>query len=778
MRWKRYIPIILLLYLSLIGVARADWTISNSWTVSSQWTIEGVHAASLTTEVVFETSSNFAEFGFSTPVYIGSGTDFYLYQAEVNSTHLWLDKTYTTKRYTRYCISVTSPDDVRVIVNTWFPTANSSARLQLVNPSATPIYFQLYSPNLQSAYATGVASYTWYSGNNTLCFVGNSNVNSYITIFATVGETTVNTTPENYAFEITDIDCCDNWVFSGTGYYTFQAQFWDGDGYSDIDTGMIRFSDGVTTVTAVYDNVDDEWTLQSGSNIVHLQEGTVTIADPNLLQVTFEIYFQSTVVDALNVDVYMWCNDTDGESDDWEIMESDYFNIYNLGGQSDLEYSGDAGRLDGGDVFDLYANNGTWTQANVTFHNLQHVKMLPEATFCIDSGNFTIYYYLDYCIDEVWLEGWEIELHAISIAALNGSRWIVWNTTWYNRGVMQKNDAVYMYHTGDTAAENTTVRFWIDLWFNRINASTTIGGRVNAYYYPMTDSSNQWLRWLTGSNWGIDDKLRKQSMLFADVLDANGNVVSCSQIDLMRLGCRIEVPATYEQLLIVSDYDVFDLQFAIGAMDGVQTPVFDDCKVPIMPQGGFLGAVVSALQGLGHQIAMAAGPYLLEFWVQFVGFMDSIFAYFGFPDAFSNFVTWVTSLWSFLGDSFTWLVSALTSLFTFLTAFLGKFLNTTSTVVNIWASVFQTFFAVLDGTYTAGINIWNDFGLGTWVIILAILYPIYLIAIWDEKGIDALLGHIKMMMDIAAFIITMMIKVIQITLSVLARIIESIPVIE
>jgi len=126
--------------------------------------------------------------------------------------------------------------------------------------------------------------------------------------------------PENNNFAITDLEGCGPWVFSETEYYTFQARYWDGDGTADLDTMKINFTDGVTEVVAVYDYVEDEFTLESGSTIAMLREGSITVIDDHLLQVTFLIYFTNKVLDALDVDIYMWCNDTSGAEEEpaWE----------------------------------------------------------------------------------------------------------------------------------------------------------------------------------------------------------------------------------------------------------------------------------------------------------------------------------------------------------------------------------------------------------------------------------------------------------------------------
>jgi len=243
-----------------------------------------------------------------------------------------MDQTYSTKHYAEYCLYVVSPDDCSFTVDLWFATKNSKGQLTINMPLSTNINLGFHSPNLISASATGVVSQTWYSANQTLLMVANSDVNPII-ISASVTETPEeNTTPENYDVIITDMEGCGNWVFSQESYYTFQAEYWDGDGWAELDTCKIGFTDGVTWVNASYDVSENEYTLESGDEIVRLKAGSMTVADANLLQVTFLIYFQNKVLDAYNVDIYLWCNATSGSEDGWDLIAEDYFNIYNLGG--------------------------------------------------------------------------------------------------------------------------------------------------------------------------------------------------------------------------------------------------------------------------------------------------------------------------------------------------------------------------------------------------------------------------------------------------------------
>jgi len=742
--------------------------------------LPNVHASiTIKENVILKTSSNNAQFLM--------GADFIFHRVRLNATYLWMDQSYTEGYQTGYCIYVVSPDNCSFTVETWFATINSSGSLTITTPLSTTIYVGFHSPELISAYATGVVSYEWFSGNKTLLMTANTDTDNLIVIYASVTETEEdNIPPENYDVIITDMEGCGNWVFSEESYYSFQAQYWDGDGWADLDICKIAFTDGLTWINASYDVSASEYTLESGEDVVRLKAGTMTIADPNLLQVTFLIYFRNTVRDAYNVSIYMYCRDDGGTVDDWEIKAEDYFNIYNLGGHSTLTSSGDAGRTLGGDIFDLYARNvsntqGSWVEASIMFRNLQHIKMLPMITWLIENPHWNVSYSFDYCIGDDWIEGFKVKLDCY-VTISNGSRWVTFDAYWYNHGEEKKKESIYMYHAQPAAeGENTTTQIWIDLWFNKQNASSTIGGRANAYYFPMVDDSNLWLRWLTGQNWGIDDVRRKQTMCFAALHNIEGNISYTQEISLVEVKCRLEVGAAWDiadTLVILSDYDIFDITIGGEPFVGISTPVFDETKVPVMPQGGFLGTVVSWFQGsikwLSDNIMFGG----LNLWGNFVGFMDTIASWLGFPNGFTNLIAWLGSFVSWLSTSFGWLISMLTSTFNFLTAFMTKLINTTATALGIFTNMINNFFFMIGTGYGYTVGTWEMLGMTWWITIFFILYPLFLLGMWEERGLDAVISHINGVKDILAFIGTIFIRVIELTLNIIGRIIESVPVVE
>lgn len=179
--------------------------------------------------------------------------------------------------------------------------------------------------------------------------------------------------------------------------------------------------------------------------------------------------------------------------------------------------------------------------------------------------------------------------------------------------------------------------------------------------------------------------------------------------------------------------------------------------------GPLLSAIVNAAQLMGET---------------FVKFVDSVYGWLGFPGLFSGFLNFLVNGWNWMMQSLAWLASALTPIFSFLQATMGKFLNTLATVVGQWVSIIQGVFAMLDNGYGYTTGIWDQIGLSTWVILIAILYPIYLLVLWEEEGIDAVINQLKFLMDVMAWVIRILITAIQVFIRVIQAIIESIPVVE
>jgi len=197
-----------------------------------------------------------------------------------------------------------------------------------------------------------------------------------------------------------------------------------------------------------------------------------------------------------------------------------------------------------------------------------------------------------------------------------------------------------------------------------------------------------------------------------------------------------------------------------------------------MQAGGLVGAIWSGLRWLGKTLSDFFGPALLDLWSAFVGFIDSIFTWLGFPNAFSRFIAWLVNMWDWLLDSIGYTVDLLISIFSFLTATMTKSVSLFSQIITYWIETIQGVISFLDSGMGAVGGVWDMLGMTWWLTLGCILYPIWLVYLWEEEGFDALINHLTFVYELVMGIVNFFIRIIQTVINVIGSLIESIPVVE
>lgn len=233
------------------------------------------------------------------------------------------------------------------------------------------------------------------------------------------------------------------YVFSEEKYYNFVATFYNSSGWSNFRDVYLYFADWNQSLGFGYDIADDTGSIIYGSDVVTLGHVTLTAIDSTHINVTFPLFFSNHAMDAMNIDVYLAATLTDNSTAGPSLVAAAYFSIYVVGGLSSYSVSGSAGRLPGGDVFDLYANSGSSANYSVTstmmFRNLVHVKLQPMVNFTIPNDStvkgFNISYGIDYitAADSTWITGFRIDMRAVEVAVGSG-RWVTFSISLYNHG--------------------------------------------------------------------------------------------------------------------------------------------------------------------------------------------------------------------------------------------------------------------------------------------------------------------------------------------------------
>jgi len=205
------------------------------------------------------------------------------------------------------------------------------------------------------------------------------------------------------------------------------------------------------------------------------------------------------------------------------------------------------------------------------------------------------------------------------------------------------------------------------------------------------------------------------------------------------------------------------------------SPIIDAIMKVVNPiiQGfiNFMGDILTALINVATSL-----------WGIIVAAIDALL-YAVFPGlgsaAFSTFLTaivdFLVGLFSWIANSLTHLVTFLTSTFSFFGEVLGKMFNTLSTAIGYWVTMIQNIWSMLEGGLGTGMNIWETLDLATWIIVIAILYPVYLFAMWETQGIDAVLNHLNMIANIFSWIFHILLTVVQSFITVATTIIEALP---
>lgn len=385
-----------------------------------------------------------------------------------------------------------------------------------------------------------------------------------------------------------------------------------------------------------------------------------------------------------------------------------------------------------------------------------------------------------------WVDGWGCNITILDATLGGQDNWIRINIAWYEGSTFVREDELYTFWEGfgetglQSEVQSDWFRLWVDLWVDNENASRVVGGRLNSYYYGMHDSATPWLLifpW-EDNKWGPMGEEISHSSFKTTLHDANGNPISAKELKLMRLKQIIHTSDSMTLQLWTQNYEITDMRYNGQFMEGIDTPIFQETRIPTMPSTGFWAFIIKSLSALGNMIAHSLGAGALSLWTVFVSFLDTIAGWMGYPLAFTNLLSYLTNFWNWMVTGTVWLTTMLTGMMDMLTSGMSKFL-TVITYLFSYATLYITYTRDLfDGAWGGATNLWDTFGGTTWLILGCIFYPIYLLWLADTQGDEAAIAHIKMVLDIFSFLISLFIRFIEMVMNIIGRIIESIPVVE
>lgn len=557
-------------------------------------------------------------------------------------------------------------------------------------------------------------------------------------------------------------------------------------------TGTISgatFTDGQITiddhwVIAEYDITDDEWSLESGDEIAQIQTGEYEKTGNNYV-VTYKIFFKTAILDKLDVDVYGWSINSTGNIFPWDVFAADYFNIYSLGGHVTLESNNVAGRIAGGDLFDLYADGANaWIMVNQTYRKIQHVKI--NAGFVIkdhsDVGDVYVRYGIDFVdpTTQLFIRGWNVLINVTAIDTSDASYCIIEVRWYYNDVQIGTTDTMYaMWETQAFATpdgEYDGVRFHLDLWFNKVNGSSVVGGRVSPYMYGLTKDDPawwDWWGWFGTAQWKPLRVNATESFLFTNLEDYTGQTITAKALDLTRLWCNLTNVGANDDIYVMN-YRTFDYSFAAGDMEGINTPPFPETLDPELPAGGgILAGLFTVVRELTGNIGRALSTGMLALWSSFVSFLDTVFGFAGWPNGFSMIMSWISSFLTWMLDGITYAISLLLSTFTLMASWLtfaiGRF--------TLLATGFIDIYNVLVSIWTQANDGWLS--ITSWLTPLLPLLPLALfIWIFSARDTEGLIGRVMMLWNLLSTTIGFLIQIGGFVFTLITGLIELVPVAE
>lgn len=476
-----------------------------------------------------------------------------------------------------------------------------------------------------------------------------------------------------------------------------------------IDTIRLKFYEGMGhPIEVQYDNITDTFSLLSSSDYASLSTGSFATStsteDYNEVRAHFLISLSRNCMDKEGVSLYLWANATNGITYPYQVVNASHFDIYNLGGITRSSLSGNASKIAGGDTFEMWAKNSSWININQTFYHLEHyhaqfaIQLLDEGgngedelwqdfdhgplEIHTDSQDWILEIYWSYfdAVNKEFVKGMSVKLFMQEGDQGTDDHWTSINASWYDyQNNLIKSDIVNCFIENEPRAQ---IRLWLDLWFNKVNASTVSGGRVSAYYYGMRKTvsflwAGDWYPFLSNST---------ESMFFTQNRDYLGNITSSMNLELVTVGMNLSRPHTAwgqdDFTVKILNFDISE--FSIASSDqvrGVDTPIRVDTRVPDMEPSGFLAPLYSAIMRLANWIWEA-------------------FSYLGqlIWDGLASQFPWFTSFWESMTNAIQTLGEFFVTLWNYILSFL-QFLYSIFQYVTIPIQILTDAFTMLQNAF-------------------------------------------------------------------------------
>ncbi len=601
----------------------------------------------------------------------------------------------------------------------------------------------------------------------------------------------------------------DGWLFMGE-IYQLESEIMNMTYY------YLELDDGENTLRFYYNNDTQSLNITASEQFLGgLIDGSIETVNETSGQYKciWTFILNRNIVDSQNISITYYGYNAIEDSFISDVAITG-LHIYNLGGITYYEFVGDGGRTAQGTPFELHATNGSTgssAKAEQIFRKLQSVHFLMEldmsnewdngnGEFDIDAGVGYVDIGFDYRLDGSWVDGFYIRLYVQDADvghhnAGNDNNWIEWSVDFYNYDpyyddvINLQSQLIYSNHWGyeneDLTPDfhnRTSSQLWIDLWFDRTNASTTIATQVNSYYRGMKEHGSAW--WF---GYGVFQPMVSDydnAKFLDDLYDEDGEISNCQKIELVKFWIevgKVDIEDGNDETWTIRAIEDMNREQAIDRMMGVDEPTFSESKVLDMPQTGFINAVKTAINNLSTtiwlgalqfvKILMASIGYLMNaiglgvWWESFSIMLGNIaVASLAFMDdltlALYNSAILIEQITRLLTNGITRYVYVLTQ-------FISSIL--------LW---YEYIIEMFSGGGIWSINVWTSLNLEDIFILLVHLSPVWWLNRLNEADNfgETLTHDIRFMIMLATGLFNFLSSVILITMSLISILLGMLPI--
>lgn len=448
-----------------------------------------------------------------------------------------------------------------------------------------------------------------------------------------------------------------------------------------------------------------------------------------------------------------------------------------------------ANRITGGSIFDVRVYANSTVAIYQYWKNLKSVDMvdyhwIPQSSMW-NLGDNPLYsqhesqtWGIDYYYQGGWVHGLSVKIitpiyeSLLTPNAAGGKASVASEVDWYYKGILIKQDFIrsFPFTNATTGQEPVSTTFYVDLWFDMGNASSVMGGRVQAEYYAI-QNTNGWLATaISGQKFEPDMFNPPGSTCFVSLKDDSNKIFSSQNLKLFKLWENVTVgKQAWNPTFVYYKIQIPQMQVNDRAMSGVNNPATAETSMPNEPPGGgsFFSWVGGSLAAVGTVIVKALITGLQSLVNAFIGMLDYLFTRAGWANGFSILLGWISQFLGWMISAITYVALMLYSFFLFLATWLPTVLTTFASLVLGFISIFGFL-----------ITLWTGFGstatgAGGFIIgLLQFLPLVVFIWLFMSKDFSQVLDKIHTLWDLSTSLVHILIYIGDFGINLISRVIQ------